>query len=254
MNNPDYNRRKFLSDSTKATLGFGIGISAVSSFITGCGPLKGGLSNVSKLWAPGYDQTPLGFEWGALEPIIDKETMNIHYSKHAAAYSKAVKEAMTAENVDPAKTGIVELLGKISKYSEKMRNNAGGHYNHELFWQLITPGGAKTPSGKLQTAIDKDFGSFEAFKTLFADVAKSKFGSGWAWLMLDKDGKLKVTATSNQDNPLMDTNDFRGVPLLGLDVWEHAYYLKYQNRRPDYISNWWNVVNWTTVQTRFEQL
>ncbi|MES2775964.1 MAG: superoxide dismutase [Bacteroidota bacterium] len=251
MENNNYNRRKFLLDSTKASLAVGVGLSSAGSFLQGCGPTKKGLSNLANLWAPGYEQAPLPYAWNALEPSIDKETMNIHYSKHAAAYAKSVKEAMTAENVDSATTSITQLLGNISKYTPKMRNNAGGHYNHELFWQLMKPGGDKTPGGSLLAAINKDFGSLEAFKTKFEDAGKTRFGSGWAWLIKNGDGKLQVASTANQDNPLMDISEIKGAPLLALDVWEHAYYLKYQNKRPEYITNWWNVVNWTVVESRF---
>jgi Fe-Mn family superoxide dismutase len=134
-----------------------------------------------------------------------------------------------------------------------MRNNAGGHYNHELFWQLMKPAPANAPSGTLADAITKTFGSFDAFKTAFGDTAKTRFGSGWAWLVLKKEGGLAICSTPNQDNPLMDIAEVKGFPLVGLDVWEHAYYLKYQNKRPDYITNWWNLVNWEFVQKRFDE-
>jgi Fe-Mn family superoxide dismutase len=134
-----------------------------------------------------------------------------------------------------------------------MRNNAGGHYNHELFWQLMKPAPATAPSGTLADAITKTFGSFDAFKTAFGDAAKTRFGSGWAWLVLKKEGGLAICSTPNQDNPLMDIAEVKGFPLIGLDVWEHAYYLKYQNKRPDYINNWWNLVNWEFVQKRFDE-
>jgi superoxide dismutase, Fe-Mn family len=244
-------RRQFLANTTKATLFTGMGLSAASTVLTGCGGTKGAATN-SNLYAPGYSQTDLPYAWNALEPIIDKETMNIHFTKHAATYASNLKEATAAEGINTTTTPLPTLLSNISKYSTKMRNNAGGHYNHELFWQWMKPGGSKRPGGKLQTAIEKDFGSYDAFKTKFEDAAKTRFGSGWAWLYFGKDGKLAVGSTPNQDNPLMDVSDVKGAPLLGLDVWEHAYYLKYQNRRPDYISNWWNVVNWDVVQQRYE--
>jgi Fe-Mn family superoxide dismutase len=177
--------------------------------------------------------------------------MELHYSKHAATYAKNLADAVKAENVDTAKTPLETVLANISKYSPKLRNNGGGHYNHELFWQsMAAPGGAK-PSGKLKQAIEKDFNSIEAFTAQFTDAGKNRFGSGWAWLVIGKDNKLIVGSTPNQDNPLMDISDLKGFPLLGLDVWEHAYYLKYQNRRPDYINAWWNVVNWNFVEERF---
>jgi Fe-Mn family superoxide dismutase len=155
--------------------------------------------------------------------------------------------------VDVTKEKLTSLLGKISKYSPKMRNNGGGHYNHEFFWKsmrALSVGNA--PDGSLQSSIIKDFGSVDAFKTQFADAGKNRFGSGWAWLVKTADKKLVVYSTPNQDNPLMDISEVKGTPLLGLDVWEHAYYLKYQNRRPDYINAWWNVVDWNVVQKRFD--
>jgi len=146
-----------------------------------------------------------------------------------------------------------DLIKNISRYSPKMHNNAGGHYNHELFWQLMKPAPASVPAGSLADAITKTFGSFDAFKTAFGDAAKTRFGSGWAWLLLKKEGGLAISSTPNQDNPLMDIAEVKGFPLVGLDVWEHAYYLKYQNKRPDYINNWWNLVNWDYVQKRYDE-
>ena len=197
-----------------------------------------------------FDQAPLPYDYKALEPIIDAQTMEIHYTKHAAAYSNNLKDAVKAENVANG-TSLEKLLGSISRYSSKMRNNGGGHYNHELFWQCMKPGAPSAPSGKLLDAIQKDLGSLEVFKTKFSDAAKTRFGSGWAWLYLDNNKKLQVGSTPNQDNPLMDVSEMKGVPLLGLDVWEHAYYLKYQNRRPEYIENWWKLVNWSFVEKRY---
>lgn len=197
-----------------------------------------------------FDQAPLPYDYKALEPIIDAQTMEIHYTKHAATYSNNLKDAAKAENV-AAGTSLEKLLGSISKYSAKMRNNAGGHYNHELFWQCMKPGTPSAPSGKLLDVIQKDLGSLEALKAKFSDVAKTRFGSGWAWLYLDNNKKLQIGSTPNQDNPLMDISEIKGTPLLGLDVWEHAYYLKYQNRRPEYIENWWKLVNWSLVEQRY---
>ncbi|MEO5592236.1 MAG: superoxide dismutase [Chitinophagaceae bacterium] len=238
------NRRKFIADSAKT----GIALSA-ASFIS---------NNIFASVSPfslytSFDQTPLPYAYNALEPVIDAMTMEIHYSKHAAAYAKNVKEAATAESVDTSKP-IEDVLAKVSKYSVKMRNNAGGHYNHELFWKTFKANGEGKPSGKLLAAIEKDFNSFDAFKTQFSDAGKNRFGSGWAWLVVGADKKLVTGSTPNQDNPLMDVADIKGFPLLGLDVWEHAYYLHYQNRRPEYIENWWKVVNWDFVQKRFESL
>lgn len=199
-----------------------------------------------------FDQQPLPYGYGALEPSIDARTMEIHFTKHAATYSTNLKEAAKAEGVSTDKP-LEEVLAGISKYSAKMRNNGGGHYNHELFWKLMKAGGEGKPSGKLLASLESTFTSFNNFKTQFTEAAKTRFGSGWAWLYLDGEKKLKIGSTPNQDNPLMDVAEIKGFPLLGLDVWEHAYYLKYQNKRPDYIENWWNVVNWSFVASRYAQ-
>jgi Fe-Mn family superoxide dismutase len=199
-----------------------------------------------------YQQQPLLYPYTALEPNIDAMTMEIHYSKHAAAYAKNLADAVAEEKIDVRSTSLESVLRNASKHTPKMRNNGGGHYNHELFWQCMRPGAASKPGGTLATAIDQAFGSFDAFKTQFSDAGKNRFGSGWAWLVVNGDKKLQTGSTPNQDNPLMDISDLKGTPLLGLDVWEHAYYLKYQNKRPDYINNWWNLVNWDFVQKRFE--
>lgn len=244
-------RRKFIADTAKSTIAAGIGLTAAGSLFSqaaAAAPV-----NV-KLYVTGFDQQPLPYKYDALENVIDAMTMEIHYSKHAAAYSKNVKEAAAAEAVDVTKP-LEEVLAKISKYSAKMRNNGGGHYNHELFWQCMRPKNADNkPSGALAAAIDKTFTSFAEFKKQFGDAGKNRFGSGWAWLYADAGKNLKIGSTPNQDNPLMDISDIKGTPLLGLDVWEHAYYLKYQNKRADYIENWWQVVNWDFVATRFAAL
>ena len=198
-----------------------------------------------------FDQTPLGYDYKALEPVIDAQTMEIHYTKHAATYAKTLKEAAAAEQIDTSKP-LEDVLKNISKYTVKVRNNGGGHYNHELFWKTLSANGAGKPSGKLLAAIEKDFNSFDAFKTQFTEAAKTRFGSGWAWLVVGADNKLKIGSTPNQDNPLMPVSELKGFPVLGLDVWEHAYYLKYQNKRPDYVEAWWKVVNWDFVGNRFE--
>jgi len=241
-------RRKFLADTAKGAAILAITPSAAGSFLE---PFS---RKNTVLGGTGLDQQPLPYSYDALEDIIDTKTMEIHYSKHAAAYSKALKEAVLAEHVD-ASTPVEDILSKISKYSPKMRNNAGGHFNHELFWQSMRPKTTDNkPSGKLADAINKSFGSFADFKSKFADAGKTRFGSGWAWLYLDASKTLKIGSTPNQDNPLMDISDIKGLPVLGLDVWEHAYYLKYQNRRADYIENWWNLVNWKFVEQRFERI
>jgi Fe-Mn family superoxide dismutase len=235
------NRRQFLKTSGKA----GIAIAAL--------PLTSKISSTSIVEIKEFQQQALPYGYAALEPFIDAMTMEIHYTKHAAAYTKNLADACIAEKVDPTITSLTELLKNISHYSTKMRNNAGGHYNHELFWQMMKPAPATTPSGKLSEAINKTFGSFDAFKTAFGDAAKTRFGSGWAWLLVKNDGSLAISSTPNQDNPLMDIAETKGAPILGLDVWEHAYYLKYQNKRPDYINAWWNLVNWEYVQKRFAE-
>lgn len=199
-----------------------------------------------------YTQQPLPYTYNELEPVVDAMTMEIHYSKHASAYAKNLADAAKAENVDTNKVSLTALMNSIGKYSAKMRNNGGGHYNHEFFWKSMkTPSDSNTPGDKLSQLLVKDFGSVDAFKNQFADAAKNRFGSGWAWLVKANEGKLVVGSTPNQDNPLMNISDLKGIPLLGLDVWEHAYYLKYQNRRADYISAWWKVVNWDIVETRY---
>jgi Fe-Mn family superoxide dismutase len=200
-----------------------------------------------------FQQMALPYAYTALEPYIDAMTMEIHHSKHAATYTKNLSDACVAEKVDTSNTSLATLLNNISKYSIKLRNNAGGHYNHELFWQIMQPAPSVAPTGSLSDAINKYFGSFADFQKVFGEAAKTRFGSGWAWLLVKKDGSLAVSSTPNQDNPLMDIAEVQGFPLLGLDVWEHAYYLKYQNKRPDYINNWWNLVNWELVQKRYTE-
>jgi superoxide dismutase, Fe-Mn family len=243
-------RRDFLRNSTKAGLAI-TAFAAIPQTLTACGGPAKVTAAGSTLAFTGFDQTPLPYDYKALEPVIDAATMELHYSKHAAGYAKNVKEAAQAEGVDASKP-LEDALTRVSKLSTKFRNNGGGHYNHELFWKCMKPGGQAQPSGKLMAAIEKDFNSFDAFKTQFSDAAKNRFGSGWAWLVVNNDKKLVVGSTPNQDNPLMDVSELKGMPLLGLDVWEHAYYLKYQNRRPEYIESWWKVVNWDFVGQRFE--
>jgi superoxide dismutase, Fe-Mn family len=196
-----------------------------------------------------YTLPDLPYAFDALEPHIDATTMAIHHGKHHAAYIAKANAAL--EGTEWADLPIETLIQKLNELPEAkrgaVRNNGGGHANHSLFWQIMGPGAGGTPSGALAEAIDAAFGSFADFQKTFADAAATRFGSGWAWLVV-KDGKLAVTSTPNQDNPLMDG---AGTPILGLDVWEHAYYLKYQNRRPDYVGAWWNVVNWSKVAELF---
>jgi Fe-Mn family superoxide dismutase len=201
-----------------------------------------------------YQQLPLPYAYNALEPFIDAMTMEIHHTKHAAGYTKNLNDACVAEKVDIKNKSIESLLASISTYSTKMRNNAGGHYNHELFWQTMQPAPSSAPTGGLAKMIDASFGSFADFQKAFSEAAKNRFGSGWAWLIINEKGGLAICTTPNQDNPLMDIAEVKGYPLLGLDVWEHAYYLKYQNKRADYIANWWNLVNWKFVEERLDSL
>ncbi len=196
-----------------------------------------------------FELPKLNYAYDALDPHIDAKTMEIHHTKHHAAYINNANAAL--EGSADANKSVEELLANISKQSVAIRNNAGGHYNHTLFWEVIGPNAGGKPTGKLLEAIESSFGSFDAFKEEFAKAAATRFGSGWAWLVKTADDKLAVTSTPNQDNPLMDVADVKGTPILGLDVWEHAYYLNYQNRRPDYISAFWNVVNWDAVAAKF---
>jgi Fe-Mn family superoxide dismutase len=185
----------------------------------------------------------------ALEPHIDAKTMEIHHGKHHNAYVTNLNNAIAG--TDAEKLSIEEICKNISKYPAAVRNNGGGHYNHSLFWTVLGPKAGGSPTGAVADAINAAFGSFDEFKTKFAAAGVGRFGSGWAWLIKDATGKLQITSTPNQDNPLMDVAEVKGTPILGLDVWEHAYYLNYQNRRPDYIAAFWNVVNWSEVATRF---
>lgn len=197
-----------------------------------------------------FELPKLPYAYNALEPHIDARTMEIHHTKHHQAYVTNLNNAIAGTPNEGQ--SLEQLMGGISKLSAAVRNNGGGHYNHSLFWELMAPNAGGEPSGELGDAIRTTFGSFDKFKEEFGKAAVGRFGSGWAWLV-KHDGKLVVTSTPNQDNPLMDIADVKGFPLLGLDVWEHAYYLNYQNRRPDYISAWWNVVNWDFVAERFRK-
>ncbi|MES2286647.1 MAG: superoxide dismutase [Bacteroidota bacterium] len=188
----------------------------------------------------------------SLEPFIDVMTMEIHHGKHHNAYVTNLNKAI--ENTDADKMCIEDILKNISKYPVVVRNNAGGHFNHSMFWTLLSPNGGGIPNGKLGNEIHSAFNSFDEFKKKFAEFATGRFGSGWAWLIKNESGKLEICSTPNQDNPLMDIAEKKGIPLLGLDIWEHAYYLKYQNRRPEYIDAWWNIVNWNEASSRFSQV
>ena len=197
-----------------------------------------------------FELPSLPYAYDALEPSIDKQTMEIHHTKHHGGYVSKLNAAI--EGTELTDKSIEDILKNVSKYSTAVRNNGGGHYNHSLFWTIMKKNGGGNPSGDLANAINSSFGSFEQFKKQFSDAAAARFGSGWAWLILNN-GKLEITSTPNQDNTLMDVAEKKGTPILGLDVWEHAYYLKYQNRRPEYIENWWNVVSWDAVAERYKK-
>ena len=193
---------------------------------------------------------PLPYDYTALEPHIDEQTMRIHHDKHHAAYVNNLNAALEGHDALAGKS-VEDLIADLSAVPEKIRtavrNNGGGHANHTLFWELMTPGGASAPDGALARAMDAAFGGFDSFKEQFAKACATRFGSGWGWLSQDAAGALSIESTANQDSPIMEGR----TPLLGCDVWEHAYYLKYQNRRPDYVSAWWSVVNWDRVAARF---
>ncbi|MCW3071969.1 MAG: Superoxide dismutase [Bacteroidetes bacterium] len=195
-----------------------------------------------------FELPKLPYAYNALEPHVDAKTMEIHHSKHHQAYVTNLNNAIAG--TDAEKLSIEEICKNISKYPMPVRNNGGGHFNHSLFWTVMGPNAGGEPTGDLAAAINSAFGSFSEFKTQFAAAAATRFGSGWAWLIM-KDGKLAVSSTPNQDNPLMDVAEVKGTPILGIDVWEHAYYLNYQNRRPDYVAAFWNVINWAEVAKRF---
>ena len=199
-----------------------------------------------------FELPPLPYDYSALEPYIDTQTMQLHHDKHHAAYVNNLNNALQGQSAF-ASFSLDDLMRRINEVPENIRtaarNNGGGHINHTMFWQIMAPNAGGEPTGELATAIKDAFGSFDTFKAAFNDAGVKRFGSGWAWLVLDNSGKLRVISTANQDSPLMD-----GLhPVMGNDVWEHAYYLKYQNRRPDYLNAWWNVVNWPEVARRYAQ-
>lgn len=240
MNTPE-SRRTFLSKSIKGSIAIGTiaGMPTILQAHAGAGAIE-------------FKQDPLPYSYQALMPFIDSLTMEIHYTKHAATYTKNLNEAAAAE-LKGNGSRIEDVLKNISAYSAKMRNNSGGHYNHELFWKCMQPSGSSLHEGPLKEALNTTFGSLDQFKSKFTEAAMTRFGSGWAWLYLDEKRSIQIGSTPNQDNPLMDVSPIKGTPLLGLDVWEHAYYLKYQNRRAEYINNWFNIVNWTTVENRLTE-
>ncbi len=199
-----------------------------------------------------FELPPLPYDYSALEPYIDEQTMHLHHDKHHQAYVTNLNNALQGQS-QFENLPIEELIRRINEVPESIRtavrNNGGGHLNHSMFWQLMKPNGGGEPTGPLASAVTSTFGSFDNFKTQFNDAGVKRFGSGWAWLVMDRAGALSVISTANQDSPLMDGM----LPIMGNDVWEHAYYLKYQNRRPDYLAAWWNVVNWDEIARRYQQ-
>lgn len=200
-----------------------------------------------------YTLPELPYAADALEPHFDSETMNIHLQRHHQAYINNLNNALAG--TEGENESLEDILRNISKYSPAVRNNGGGHYNHSLFWEILSPNPKTAPTGKLAEEIDKVFGSLDAFKEQFKQAGATQFGSGWAWLFVKYNGTIGVSSTANQDNPLMNTNvTNQGFPILGLDVWEHAYYLKYQNKRPDYIDAFWSVLDWAAVEKKYEEV
>jgi len=198
-----------------------------------------------------FEVPPLPYDYNALEPYIDTQTMQLHHDKHHVAYVTALNNAV--QNTQFASMPVEDVLRQLNSVPANVqtvvRNNAGGHANHSMYWTIMKPNGGGTPQGEFAQAINDSFGSFDAFKSAFNDAGVKRFGSGWVWVTLGQDGKLQITSTGNQDSPWLE-----GVyPIMGNDVWEHAYYLKYQNRRPEYLNNWWNVVNWDEVEKRYQQ-
>jgi len=198
-----------------------------------------------------FELPPLPYPTNALEPYIDAMTMEIHHGKHHQAYVTNLNNALPGSGAE--NLSIEDVCRQVSRFSAAIRNNGGGHYNHTLFWQIMAPNAGGVPDGEIASAIQRDFGSFDKFKETFIQAGATRFGSGWAWLATTKEGKLSVGSTPNQDNPLMDISEFKGIPILGMDVWEHAYYLKYQNRRPDYMQAFFNVINWKKVNELYLQ-
>ncbi|WP_111307646.1 superoxide dismutase [Confluentibacter sediminis] len=198
-----------------------------------------------------FSQEPLPYKVDALEPYIDSQTMDIHFNKHHAGYIKNLNTAVKGTATE--KMTLLDILSNVSKLGSTIRNNAGGHYNHQLFWKVLTPNTATKPSKKLERAINETFTDLEALKVELSKAGSTQFGSGWAWLYVNQNGKLSICSTANQNNPLMDDAEHKGIPILGIDVWEHAYYLKYQNQRGNYLNAIWNIINWDEVSERYEE-
>lgn len=245
------NKREFLKRSSI----LGAGVLLAPTVASSCMTKTSAQGATASLIAAGSDgkflQPELGYAFDALEPHIDTLTMETHYGKHHAGYTKKFNAALEHENLHS--TDIYRIFENVSSYGPGVRNNGGGYFNHNLYWKFMSPEGGGEPTGKLADAINSAFGSFQEFKELFAATAASQFGSGWGWLILDAAGKLHVTSTPNQDNPLMDIANVKGTPLLNVDVWEHAYYLNYQNQRKTYLEAYWNVVDWNFVGALYEE-
>ena len=239
------NKREFLKSA--AILGAGIA-TGFTTVLKGVVPPSAGEIPASNGPAGKFVLPALPYAYNALEPHIDARTMEIHHTKHHAAYTNNLNSLVAGTEAESLP--IEKILENVSRYPAGVRNNGGGFYNHNLFWTLLSPNGGGKPGGDLLKAIESDFGSFDSFKEKFTAAATTRFGSGWAWLV-KSGGKLTVTSTANQDNPLMDISDVKGTPVLALDVWEHAYYLNYQNRRADYIAAFWNIVNWDKASEYF---
>ncbi len=245
------NKREFLK--TSAILGAGslIAPSVASSCMNTSNAKAATASLVATDVEGKFAQPDLGYSFDALEPHIDAMTMELHYGKHHAGYTRKFNSAL--EHADLHSTDIVKLFNSVSVHGTGVRNNGGGYYNHNLYWKFMSPGGGGEPGGDLAGAINEAFGSFSQFKDLFSTTAAGQFGSGWGWLIVDEEGDLQVTSTPNQDNPLMDVVEVQGTPILNIDVWEHAYYLNYQNKRGSYIEAYWNVIDWDFVEALYKE-
>ena len=250
-NNNNMNKREFIKNSMILGAGAMLTPPLLSSCMNTNGSSGAAASLVSVDAAGKFTQPALGYTFDALEPHIDAMTMELHYGKHHAGYTTKFNAALEHENFHS--TDIHKIFSSVSDYGPGVRNSGGGYYNHNLYWKFMSADGGGEPSGKIGAAIRETFGSFEEFKTLFSAISASQFGSGWGWLILDGEGLLQVTSTANQDNPLMDVAEVQGTPLLNIDVWEHAYYLDYQNRRKSYIEAYFNVINWAFVEALYKE-
>jgi superoxide dismutase, Fe-Mn family len=244
-------KREFLKTSAILGAGTVLAPSIATSCMNSAAQTGATASLVSRGEDGTYLQPELGYAFDALEPYVDARTMEIHYTKHHAGYTSKFNAALEQADLHP--TDIYSLFKTVSTLGASVRNNGGGYFNHNLYWKFMSPDGGGEPEGKLAEAIAREFGSFAQFKDLFSATAGSHFGSGWAWLLLGDDGKLQVTSLPNQDNPLMDLSPVKGTPILNIDVWEHAYYLKHQNVRKDYIDAYWNVIDWKFAGSLYDE-